>query len=98
MYSKKVEAMKNTEEYCLVKFHKKTGKIDTTLEAVDCELLKNWAIKATPKTKESIIFHKSTGEIICYISGTPNGEELYYMEYGTNIETFCPGILSVINS
>ena len=90
--------MTHTEEYCLVKFHKRTGKIDTTLEAEGYDQLAKWAIKFTPKTKESIIFHKNTGEIVCYITGTATGGELYELENGTNIEEFCPGLLAAVNS
>ena len=90
--------MKNSEEYCLIKFHKKTGKIDTTLEAVGYEQLKKWAIKAIPKTKDSIIFNKSTGEIVFCISGSSDGGKLYTFEHSANIEDFCYGLLATINA
>ena len=90
--------MNNIGEYCLIKFHKRTGKIDTTLEAEGYDQLIKWAMKATPQTKESIIFNKATGKIVCYISGTPNGGELITIDYDTNIEELCPGILSAVNS
>ena len=90
--------MNNTKQYCLVRFHKRTGKINTTLESEGYEQLIKWAVKSTSKTKESIIFNKTTGEIVCYISGTSAGTESYIFENGANIESYCPGILEAVNS
>ncbi|MBE5892223.1 MAG: hypothetical protein E7286_02455 [Lachnospiraceae bacterium] len=90
--------MNDYEEYCLVRFHKKTGKIDTSLEAMGYEQLKKWAMAATTRTKESIIFNKSTGEIKIHILGSATGNKLYEYESGDNIEAFCPGLLAALNS
>lgn len=90
--------MSNVKHYCLIKFHKNTGKIDTTLESLKCDLLKEWAMNSTPKTNDSIIFNKTTGELVYWISGTSNGCKLHIFECGTNIEYYCPGLLAAVNS
>lgn len=53
-------------------------------------------MKATTQTKESIIFTKTTGEIICY--GSLNGGELIPNDCDTNIEEICSGLLAAINT
>ena len=90
--------MNETEEYCLVRYHKETGKIDTALESVGYDKLKKWALKNTPVTKDAIIFHKTTGDMKFLIIGTQNGGKLDDFVYGTNIEDICSGLLAAVNS
>ena len=50
--------------YCLVRFTRKSGKIDTTLEETGSKEIRLWAIKNTTKTKDTIIFEKDTGIVM----------------------------------
>jgi hypothetical protein len=90
---------KITEEYCLVRFSRKTGKIDTTLEANGCAQLKVWALRNCPKTKDIIIFHKATGNLELYAEGVEYDKipNTFTEELG-NIESYCPGLLCAVNS
>ena len=88
---------RSLDDFCLVRFSKKTGKIDTTLEAMGCAMLKMWALHNCPKTKDIIIFHKKTGDCILYVEGTEDFPKIFKEELG-NIESYCPGILDAINS
>lgn len=47
--------MNELHNYGLVRFSKKTGKIDTTMTAIGCGLLKLWGLQNTTKTKASVI-------------------------------------------
>lgn len=89
--------MNKLQEYCLVRFLKNSGKIDTALESEECEKLIKWAIKATTKTKETIIFIKSTGEIVVWFLGTKNGGEICDFGIGDNVESYCPGLVLAVN-
>lgn len=88
-----------SNEYCLVRFSRKTGKIDTILEAIGCARLKVWALRNCPKTKDIIVFHKTTGNIVMYAEGVgyENIPNTFTEELG-NIESYCPGLLYAVNS
>lgn len=81
--------------YYLVRFNRKTGTIDTSLECKSSAMMKLWALHNTTKTKDTIIFNKETGEIIVYYEGTEDFPKIY--ENGGNIEEYCEGILKAIN-
>lgn len=83
------------DTFCLVRFSKKTGKIDTTLEAMGNALLKLWALNNCLKTKDVIIFHKGTGNVVLYVEGTGDFPKTFKEELG-NIESYCPGLLEAM--
>lgn len=85
------------DTFCLVRFNKRTGKIDTTLEAMGCAMLKIWALNNCTKTKEIIIFHKETGNVELYVEGTGDFPKVFKEELG-NIESYCPGLLAAVNA
>ena len=58
------------KQYILLRASKKTGKIDTTMDAIGKGLLSMWALQNTPKGKESYIIERESGEIISIYSGT----------------------------
>lgn len=87
----------NLDEHCLVRFSRKTGKVDVTLESLGCAMLKLWALHNCPKTKDIIIFHKATGNAIMYLEGTGDFPKVFEEELG-NIESYCPGLLQAVNS
>lgn len=83
------------ETFVLVRFTRKSGRIDTTLEAVGNALLKLWALRNTTKTKDCIIFSKTTGQVVYYTEGTGNFPDVQDKDLG-NIEKYCPGLLAEI--
>lgn len=88
--------MNELRKYYLVRFSRKTGKIDTSLEALGSAQLKWWGLTNTTKTKDTIVFDKETGEIAAYYEGTGDFPKIY--EDGGNIEDYCEGLLEAINS
>ena len=83
-------------EYMLVRFSKKTGKIDACLEGMGKGLLKLWALQnTTSKSKDTIVFDKVTGEIDTYYEGTGDFPEI---TKGGNIEDYCEGFLAAIQT
>lgn len=60
--------------YVLFRFSKKTGKIDTTLTAINKPMLQLWALQNTiAKTKASAIINRDTGEVVYMAMGTADG-------------------------
>ena len=89
--------MRILDEYCLVKFNRKTGKIYVTLEAIGSAQLKLWALHNCTKTTDIIIFHKETGNCIMYVDGTDDFPSVFEEELG-NINSYCPGLLEAVNT
>lgn len=88
---------RSLDDFCLVRFSRKTGKIDTTLEAMGSAMLQMWALHNCTKTKDIIIFHKKTGNCIMYVEGTGDFPKIFEEELG-NIKSYCPGLLEAINT
>lgn len=82
------------EEYYLVRFSKKTGKIDTTMSGVSKGMLGMWALQNTTKTKDTIVFNATTGEIDKYYEGTGDFPKI---TKGGNIDDYCIGLLEALN-
>lgn len=80
------------DEFTLVRFSKKTGKIDTVLDSTGCAKLKMWGLMNVSRTKDILIFHKETGNCIMCIEGTEGFPKVFEEELG-NIESYCPGLL-----
>ena len=55
--------------FYLVRFNRKTGKIDTTMTAYGKALLNYWALQNTTKTKDTIVFDED-GYVTAYYEGT----------------------------
>lgn len=85
------------EEHCLVRFNRKSGKVDTTLESLGSAMLRMWALNNCTKTKDIIIFSKKTGNVVMYLEGTETFPKVFEKELG-NIESYCPGLLEVVNT
>ena len=85
------------DKYILMRFSKKTGKIDTTLESLMSSMLEMWALQKTTKTKDTVIFNKDTGEIVFYVEGTENAFPHVVKDHVGNIEDLCPGLLRAVN-
>lgn len=80
---------------CLVRFARKSGKIDTTLEGLGTGMLRLWALQNTTKTKDTIIFEKDTGRVLYYYEGTSGFPKIDEENLGY-IDDYCPGMLKAI--
>lgn len=56
----------------LLRFSKKTGKIDKTMTGIGTALMRMWALNNTPKTKATIIIERDTGKVLFLAKGTEN--------------------------
>ena len=65
--------MDDLKVHVLFRFSKKTGKIDTTMTALGCGLLKMWALQNTTKTKACLIVERDSGKVILATQGTESG-------------------------
>lgn len=63
-------AMKSFTVYVLLRFSKKTGKIDTTMVGMGTALMRMWALNNTTKTKACFIVERDSGEIEFATYGT----------------------------
>jgi hypothetical protein len=83
--------------YCLVRFARRSGKIDTTLEGLGSGMLRLWALQNTTKTKDTIIFEKDTGKVCWYYEGTGDFPKIDEDNLG-HIDDYCPGFLAAMQS
>ena len=83
--------------YCLVRFTRKSGKIDTTLEGLGSGMLRMWALQNTTKTKDTIIFEKDTGIVCWYYEGTGDFPKIDEEDLG-HIDDYCPGMLAAVHA
>lgn len=89
--------MEELKTYCLVRFTRKSGKIDTSLEGLGCGMLRLWALQNTTKTKDTIIFEKDTGIVCWYYEGTGDFPKIDDENLG-HIDDYCPGMLAMMQS
>ena len=82
----------------LVRFSKKTGKVDICMDALGHALLDLWGLQNTTKAKATFVFEKSSGMILAKYLGTADGfpECEFPTDPTDNIEDYCPGFLSVM--
>ena len=83
--------------YCLVRFARKSGKIDMTLEGEGSGMLRLWALQNTTKTKDTIIFEKDTGRVCWYYEGTGDFPKIDEKNLGY-IDDYCPGLLAAVQA
>ena len=91
--------MKDIKRNFLVRFNRKTGKIDTCMNALGEALLMFWALQnTTAKTKDTIIFDEDGWVNIYYEGrGAERCPEVTRYEYGTkHIDEFCQGLLEAM--
>ena len=89
--------MDEIKTYCLIRFARKSGKIDTTLEGLGSGLLRMWALQNTTKTKDTIICEKDTGKVCWYYEGTTDFPNIDSEDLG-HIDDYCPGLLKVLQA
>jgi hypothetical protein len=86
------------EKFVCIRFSRKTGKIDKTLEGLGCGMLELWALEnTTAKSKDTIVFSKVTGDVVMYCVGTGGFPQIEMRDRGAelgNINDYCPGLLA----
>ena len=99
-YLRGVGIMKNKKKIdilspcALVRFSKKTGKVDTTLKGTGYAVLNLWGLQNTTKTKESFVFTTDTGLMLSHYTGSESGiPEVEWYENDENIADYCEGDL-----
>ena len=65
--------MNEIKRYGLVRYSRKTGRVDTALTGIGCGMLQLWGLQQTTKTKETVIFELETGLIRSRYTGTADG-------------------------
>ena len=65
--------MGDLHNFGLVRFSKKTGKIDTTMTALGNGLIQGWALMNTTKTKACVIVDIDERNVIAEYIGTADG-------------------------
>ena len=76
--------MSELHNYGLIRFSKKTGKIDTTLTALGKGMIQLWALQNTPKTKACVIVDIDEAKPLAEYVGTADG----FPKVHKNIEDF----------
>ncbi len=65
--------MSKLHHYGLVRFSKKTGKIDTTMTGLGKGLIQLWALQNTTKTKACVIVDINERRVLSEYVGTADG-------------------------
>ena len=86
------------KDYMLLLCHKKTGKVDKMLEAKSQAQLKVWALEHTTPTKQSVIFEKETGNVVCLVVGEKGSLPKIEKDNLGNIADYNPQIIDEIIS
>lgn len=68
-----LSAMDKLHSYGLVRFSKKTGKIDTTMTALGKGVIQLWALQNTTKTKACVIVDIDERKVVSEYIGAENG-------------------------
>ena len=89
--------MEELKTYCLVRFNRRSGKIDISLEGIGSGMLRLWALQNTTKTKDTIIFEKDTGKVTWYYTGTGDFPKIEEENLGY-IDDYCPGMLEAVQA
>lgn len=89
--------MKGLKKCYMVRFSKKTGKVDKTMSAWGSALLQLWVLQNTPKTKDALIFDED-GNVIAYCEGNESGFPSLSTSGCGVIDDYCPGLLEVLKN
>lgn len=65
--------MEEIKGYGLVRYSKKTGRVDKTLTGIGFGMLQLYGLQETTKTKETVVFELDTGLIRSIYTGTESG-------------------------
>ena len=61
------EANANFQVHVLLRYSKKTGKLDTAMTGLGSALMRLWAMQNTTSTKETVVINRSTGERLYFM-------------------------------
>ena len=81
--------------YYLVRFNRRTGKIDTVMDAYGKGLLCMWALQNTTKTKDTIVFDEN-GLVDTYYEGTGDFPKVTRVNGEETIDKYCEGLLEAV--
>jgi hypothetical protein len=90
---------KALETFTLVRFTRRTGKINTVLESLGTAMLQMWALKNTRGAEACLIFNKNNGHVAFLTEGTSTGfpkiSDARDEDLG-HIDDYCKGLLKAI--
>ena len=78
----------------LVKFGRRSGKVDVILEGTGFAMLHMWAFQNITKTKDVAIWCKETDEVLFYMEGNEHGFKEEGFLPGMMIGDLCPDLAS----
>ena len=84
------------QKHILVRYSKKTGKIDTTMEGLGNAMMRLWAMNNTTSSKEVLIFNKETGEVVFHTIGKKNDFPTIEDKDLGHINEYCEGLLEAL--
>lgn len=86
--------MATLDKHYLVRFVRKTGKIDLTMESLGSAQLRFIALTKTTKSRDCIIFNGVTGEVVFYTEYDKSGFPNVTNDGLGHIDRYCPGLLA----
>lgn len=63
------DATSNFQVHVLLRYSKKTGKIDTAMTGLGSALMRLWALQNTTSSKECVVINRSTGDVVFHVVG-----------------------------
>lgn len=90
--------MKELKTTYLVRFTRRTGKIDKTMSALGNALLRLWALQnTTANSKDTIIFDED-GWVLWYYEGTGDFPKIIDVHGEQHIDEYCEGLLEELQT
>lgn len=83
------------KQYFLIRFIRKSGKIDKSMSGLSSAMLQLWALQNTTKTKDTLIFDED-GIVDFYCEGTGDFPKVCEDMKGKHIDEFCDGLLDAV--
>ena len=74
--------MRELKVHVLIRFNKKSGKVDTVMTSLGKAQLQIWALNHTPATKITYVIERDTGTIIFGVEGSKEGFPLVKRNIG----------------
>ena len=84
------------QKHALLRFSKKTGKIDTTMTGLGTGMMKLWALQNTTSSKMCFIVNLETGLIVYQTTGTKDGFPDVKENNLGHIDDVCEGLWEVL--
>ena len=92
--------MTDLKTYYLVRFNRRTGKIDKTMSALGKGLIQYWALMNTQKKSQDTVIFDEDGWIVAYYTGTGDFPEVqkFGENEGDHIDSLCEGLLEAVKN